>query len=67
MCITPPQVLHDMRQDTTWTQTGTFQDKQALFKDLAIMLDGVAFVEANNPGSKARPTAAKVPRTRATG
>ena len=49
VCITPPAVLHDMRQDTTWTQTGTFQDKQALFKDLAIMLDGVAFVEANNP------------------
>lgn len=49
VCVTPPQVIHDMRQDATWVQTGTYQDKNALFKDLEIDLDGVAFVEANNP------------------
>lgn len=51
--VIPPQVLHDVRLDTVWTQTGTFQDKNALFKDLAIILDGVAYVEAQNPFTEA--------------
>lgn len=49
VAIMPPQVVHDLRQDTTWVQTGTYQDKNALFKDEVITLDGCVFVEANNP------------------
>lgn len=49
VAIVPPQVLHDMRKDTTWLQTAIYQDKQNLYKDLAFMLDGVAYVEAENP------------------
>lgn len=49
VAVTPPEVLHDIRKDDTWVQTGQYQDKQALFKDLQITLDGVAYVEANNP------------------
>ena len=49
VCMTAPQVIHDMRQDTTWVQTGTFQAKEQLFKDMTIELDGVVYVEQNNP------------------
>lgn len=49
VCIVPPAVVKDIRQDTTWTQTGTFQDKSALFNDSDLMLDGVVFSEADNP------------------
>lgn len=47
--ITPPQMYHDIRQDVTWVAAGTYQDTQNLYKDLEIMLDGVAYVRANNP------------------
>ncbi len=47
--IVAPQVVKDIREDTTWTQTGIQQDKHALFTDSELMLDGVVFVEANNP------------------
>lgn len=49
VCLTSPQVIHDMRQDTTWVQTGTYQAKDQLFKDMTIELDGVVYVEQNNP------------------
>lgn len=49
VCLTCPQVIHDMRQDTTWVQTGTYQAKDQLFKDMTIELDGVCYVEQNNP------------------
>lgn len=47
--LTSPQVVHDIRQDTTWVQTGTYQAKDQLFKDMAIELDGGVFIEQNNP------------------
>jgi N4-gp56 family major capsid protein len=47
--LTTPQVIHDIRQDTTWVQTGTFQAKDQLFKDMSIELDGGVFIEQNNP------------------
>jgi N4-gp56 family major capsid protein len=49
VAITPPQVVHDMRQDTTWTNAATNADPEKLYKRLALMLDGCAFVEATNP------------------
>lgn len=49
VCLTAPQVIHDMRQDQTWVQTGTFQAKDQLFQDMSIELDGVVYVEQNNP------------------
>jgi N4-gp56 family major capsid protein len=49
IAITPPQVIHDLRQDTTLT--GAFQnsDVQALYKHAQLTLDGTVFVEATNP------------------
>ena len=49
VCIIPPQAVHDLRQDTTWVQTGTYQAKEQLFKDMIIELDGCVYVEAQNP------------------
>jgi N4-gp56 family major capsid protein len=49
VCLTAPQVVHDIRQDTTWVQTGTYQAKDQLFKDQVIELDGVVYIEQNNP------------------
>ncbi len=49
VCMTSPQVIHDMRQDTTWVQTGVYQAKDQLFKDMTIELDGVVYIEQNNP------------------
>lgn len=49
VCMTAPQVVHDIRQDTTWVQTGQYQAKDQLFKDMTIELDGVVYVEQNNP------------------
>jgi N4-gp56 family major capsid protein len=49
IAIVPPQVIHDIRQDTTWVQTGTYQAKDQLFKDMSIELDGIVYEEANNP------------------
>lgn len=51
--MTCPQVIHDVRQDTTWVQTGQYQAKEQLFKDMVIELDGGVFVEQNNPFSEA--------------
>ncbi len=53
VCLTAPQVVHDMRQDTTWVQTGTYQAKDQLFKDQVIELDGVVYIEQNNPFTEA--------------
>lgn len=47
--VVPPQVVHDIRQDELWLRAATFQDSQNLYKDLELMLDGVAYVKANNP------------------
>jgi N4-gp56 family major capsid protein len=46
----PPQVIHDVRQDTDWVTAATRVDNaQAVYKDAEIELDGGVFVEHNNP------------------
>lgn len=48
VCVCPPQVVHDIRQDEQWLRAATFKG-DPLYKDLEIMLDGVAYVRATNP------------------
>lgn len=48
--IVPPQVIFSIRKDTTWVQYAVFQqNKNPLLNDSDLFLDGVAFMEANNP------------------
>ena len=49
VAATPPQIIHDIRQDTTWTAAATYSDPEKLYKGMQIMLDGCAFVEQTNP------------------
>lgn len=49
VAVCPPQVIHDIRQDEMWLRAATHVDTQNLYKDLEIMLDGCAYVKANNP------------------
>lgn len=49
VAITPPQVIHDIRQDTDWVSAATQVDNQALYKRGQIELDGCVFVEHDNP------------------
>lgn len=51
VAITPPQVMHDMRQDTTWVSAAVY-DVGTLYKNAQMILDGAAFVEATNPGTE---------------
>lgn len=48
VAISPPAVLHSIRQDETWVRAAVFQG-DPLYKDLELMLDGVAYVSADNP------------------
>lgn len=48
VAITPPQVMHDLRQDTTWVSAATQVDTKDLYKRGTIKLDGAVFVEADN-------------------
>ena len=48
VAIVSPQVVHDMRQDTTWV-SGAVYDVGTLWKRAAMMLDGCVFVESMNP------------------
>lgn len=48
VAITPPQVMHDLRQDTTWVSAATQVDTGSLYKRGQIKLDGAVFVEADN-------------------
>lgn len=48
VAIASPAVTHDVRQDEQWLRAATFKG-DPLYKDLDLMLDGVAFVKANNP------------------
>lgn len=48
VAVTPPQVIHDIRQDELWLRAATFNGNE-FYKDLDLMLDGCAFVRANNP------------------
>jgi hypothetical protein len=47
-CIAPPQIVHDIRLDTVWTQSAVFNGN-ALWRDQQLEIDGVVYVEANNP------------------
>jgi len=49
VAVTPPEVIHDLRQDTTVTNAMTNVDSDKLYKNAQVMLDGVVFVEAHNP------------------
>ena len=50
VCPIPPQILHDARQDTDWVTAATRVNAgKALYKDEVIELDGVRYVEHNNP------------------
>lgn len=49
VAITPPEVIHDLRQDTTITAAFQYSDVQALYKNAQLSLDGCVFVEATNP------------------
>lgn len=48
--ITPPQVLFDIRQDSTWISAATFDSPnlRSLYKWAEFDLDGGVFVEQNN-------------------
>jgi N4-gp56 family major capsid protein len=48
VAITSPRVTHDIRQDELWLRAATFKG-DPLYKDLDLMLDGVAYVKAHNP------------------
>lgn len=48
VAITPPEVIHDIRQDTDWVNAATQVNNQALYKRGLIELDGCVFVEADN-------------------
>lgn len=50
VAVLPPEVMHDVRQDTDWVTAATRVNKgEAFYKDAEIELDGCVFVEANNP------------------
>lgn len=49
LAITPPEVIHDLRQDTTLTAAFTQVDTGSLYKNAQLNLDGTVFIEANNP------------------
>lgn len=48
VCVISPRVTHDIRQDELWLRAATFKG-DPLYKDLDLMLDGVAYVKAHNP------------------
>jgi len=49
VAVTPPAVIHDIRQDTDWVNAATQVNNQALYKRGVIQLDGCVFVEHDNP------------------
>lgn len=49
VCLTPPAVIHDIRQDADWVAAATHVNNQALYKRGQIELDGCVFVEHDNP------------------
>lgn len=49
VAVTPPEVIHDLRQDTTITAAFQYSDVQSLYKNSQLQLDGAVFVEATNP------------------
>jgi N4-gp56 family major capsid protein len=47
--LTPPQVIYDIRQDTTLVSAMTQRDNEMLYKYEMFELDGGAFIEHTNP------------------
>lgn len=47
VAVTPPEVIHDIRQDANWVSAAVY-DIGKLYKRGVIELDGCVFVEANN-------------------
>jgi N4-gp56 family major capsid protein len=52
-CIVPPEVMFDVRQDTTIVAAMTQRDNKALYKWESLELDGAAFIEGTNPWQEA--------------
>jgi N4-gp56 family major capsid protein len=48
VAVIAPEVMYDVRQDTTWVAAATQVDTQDLYKRGQIKLDGCVFVEADN-------------------
>lgn len=51
VAIASPRVTHDIRRDELWLRAATFKG-DPLYKNLDLMLDGVAYVKAHNPWSE---------------
>lgn len=49
VCVVPPQMTHDIRQDTDWLEAAKYSDVKKLYNDEIGSLDGVRYVEATNP------------------
>lgn len=45
VCAVPAELVHDMRQDTTWVAAATNSRPEALYKREVIQMDGVDYVE----------------------
>ena len=51
--VTPPQVMFDIRQDTTLVSAMTQRDNAKLYKWEMFEMDGGAFIESTNPWQEA--------------
>lgn len=49
VCVIPPQLTHDLMNDTDWLDAAKYSNVQALYKGEIGMLDGVRYVEDTNP------------------
>ena len=49
VAVIPPEVSHDMTQDKDWMEASKYSAVHQLFKGEMGMLDGIRYVEANNP------------------
>jgi N4-gp56 family major capsid protein len=49
VCVVPPQVMHDIRQDTDWLAAATNSKPEQLYKRGVVTLDGVTYVESTLP------------------
>lgn len=49
VCVVPPQLVHDLRQDTDWLDAAKYSAVSKLYNDEIGELDGVRYVEATNP------------------
>lgn len=49
VCVIPPQLTHDLRQDADWLEAAKYSAVEKLYNDELGQLDGVRYVEATNP------------------